>query len=197
MTRRRLTPEEIELWRKVTENAERLHPERKAPVPKPKPRAKAKPNPAAMSRPKPDTEKSKRDAAVRARAKPPVSNTRTREPPVQMDQKAYGRLKRGKLKPEARIDLHGMTVDRAHPALTRFILTSQASGKRLVLVITGKGRAGDDTGPIPVRQGVLRHQVPHWLAAAPLAHAVLQVTPAHASHGGGGALYVYLRRTQR
>lgn len=94
-----------------------------------------------------------------------------------MDRKAFDQMRRGKLKPEARIDLHGMTLDHAHPALTRFILSSQASGRRLVLVITGKGKARDEGGPIPVRFGVLRHQVPQWLTMAPLSQAVLQITP--------------------
>ena len=111
-----------------------------------------------------------------------------------MDSKAFTRLKRGKLSPEGRIDLHGMTLDRAHPALTRFILNAHKNGKRLVLVITGKGKMRDEGGPIPVRHGVLRHQVPQWLSMAPLASAVLQVSQAHISHGGGGAYYVYLRR---
>jgi DNA-nicking Smr family endonuclease len=114
--------------------------------------------------------------------------------PVQMDQKAFGRMKRGKLKPEGRIDLHGMTLDRAHPALSRFIQSAHKSGKRLVLVITGKGKLRDDGGPIPTRFGVLRHQVPQWLSMPPLSSVVLQVTQAHISHGGGGAYYVYLRR---
>lgn len=116
------------------------------------------------------------------------------EGPLRMDQKSFGRLKRGKLKPEARLDLHGMTLDAAHGALTRFILTSSAQGRRLVLVITGKGKPGEDQGPIPVRVGVLRHHAPRWLASGPLAQAVLQVVPAHHRHGGEGAFYVYLRR---
>ncbi|WP_371687459.1 Smr/MutS family protein [Thalassococcus sp. S3] len=111
-----------------------------------------------------------------------------------MDQKAFGKMKRGKLVPEGRIDLHGMTLDRAHPALIRFILASQASGKRLVLVITGKGRKGADDGPIPTPRGILKNQVPQWLTMPPLAHAVLQVSEAHISHGGAGAYYVYLKR---
>jgi DNA-nicking Smr family endonuclease len=85
-------------------------------------------------------------------------------------------------------------MDTAHSALTRFILSSQASGRRLVLVVTGKGKDRDDGGPIPTPRGKLRHQVPHWLELPPLAQAVLQVTPAHISHGGDGAYYVYLRR---
>ena len=111
-----------------------------------------------------------------------------------MDRKTFGRMKKGKLSPEARIDLHGMTLDRAHSALTRFILTQHAKGRRLVLVITGKGKDRDGDGPIPVRRGVLKHQAPQWLSMPPLAQAVLQVSPAHISHGGDGAYYVYLRR---
>ena len=113
-----------------------------------------------------------------------------------MDRKAFDQMKRGKLRPEGKIDLHGMTLDRAHPALTRFILGAQAQGKRLVLVVTGKGKQRDDGGPIPVRFGVLRRQVPQWLSLPPMSSVVLQVTQAHLRHGGSGAYYVYLRRTR-
>ena len=126
----------------------------------------------------------------------PSLGQQMRAAPVQMDQKAYGRLKRGKLKPDARIDLHGMTVAQAHPALTGFILKSASAGHRLVLVITGKGKHRDDDSPIPTRFGVLRHQVPQWLSMAPLGGLVLQVSEAHIRHGGGGAYYVYLRRAR-
>ncbi|MEL7258700.1 MAG: Smr/MutS family protein [Pseudomonadota bacterium] len=116
--------------------------------------------------------------------------------PIKMDKKTHQRLKSGKLKPEARIDLHGMTLAQAHPRLTRFILSAYGEGKRLVLVITGKGKNTDNAGPIPVRHGVLRHAVPQWLTQAPLSSLVLQITQAHNRHGGGGAYYVYLRRTR-
>lgn len=115
---------------------------------------------------------------------------------ISMDRKAYARLMRGKLRPEGKIDLHGMTLERAHPVLTRFILSAQGQGKRLVLVVTGKGKQRDDGGPIPVRIGVLRHQVPQWLNNPPLSLAILQVTQAHVRHGGGGAYYVYLKKAR-
>ena len=89
---------------------------------------------------------------------------------------------------------HGAMLAEAHPALSGFILQSQALGRRLVLVITGKGKLRDDPGPIPRRHGVLRHQVPQWLRMPPLNHAVLQVREAHIRHGGHGALYIYLGR---
>lgn len=109
-----------------------------------------------------------------------------------MDAKTHARMTRGKLAPDARIDLHGLTLAEAHPELIRFILNAQSAGHRLVLVITGKGRMTHDPVPRPI--GALRLQVPHWLRLPPLGQAVQQVTDAHLKHGGTGALYVYLRR---
>ncbi len=111
-----------------------------------------------------------------------------------MDRRSFKRLKNGKLAVDGRIDLHGMTQDQAHPALVSFVVGSHAQGRRLLLVITGKGKPGRDDGIFPVRRGVLKHLVPQWLALLPLMPLVLQVTQAHAKHGGSGAYYVYLRR---
>ena len=111
-----------------------------------------------------------------------------------MDAKSYGKLTRGKLDPEARLDLHGMTMSEAYPILQNFILSSSQLQRRLVLVITGKGKSKPDRGIIPERHGVLRHNVPLWLRQSALANSILEVTSAHQRHGGGGALYVYLRR---
>lgn len=115
---------------------------------------------------------------------------------LSMDQRTYQRLKRGKLRPEARIDLHGMTADAAHAEVSGFLFRAHAAGKRLVLVITGKGRGGDETGPMPMRTGVLRRALPDWLQRPPLSTIVQQVTEAHHRHGGSGAFYVYLRRVR-
>ena len=103
-------------------------------------------------------------------------------------------MRRGKIAPEARIDLHGMTLNQAHPALTQFILSAQRAGRRLVLVITGKGEGGGPHPSASRERGVLRRQVPQWLHAPSLRHAILQVDQAHISHGGEGAYYVYLKK---
>ena len=194
MSRRRLSPDEVELWRKVARSAERLRPEGKpheatVPRPKPKPEKRAGFDLTAFEMGSGKTQTRPHDLN-------PTPADRLARVPLKMDRKTHGRMKRGKIAPEARLDLHGMTMDQAHPRLAAFILRAQADGKRLVLVITGKGKNRDDGGPIPVRHGVLRHQVPHWLSVPPLAQAVLQVAEAHLSHGGGGAYYVYLRRAR-
>jgi DNA-nicking Smr family endonuclease len=121
---------------------------------------------------------------------------RLRAAPVAMDLKAYTKMTRGNLTPEARIDLHGMTLAQAHGVLHGFIHTAHARGQRLVLVITGKGKIGQDDGPIPRRIGALKHDVPHWLRSDPLRHMVLELREAHRKHGGSGAYYVYLRRNR-
>lgn len=193
MTRRRLKPEELDLWRKVAQTTEKLHPDRKqvdAPLPKPTPKKTPKARIEGFDLgQKANTKRHDHDIA-------PNIADRLKSAPVRMDRKAYGRLKRGKMVPEGKLDLHGMTLDQAHPALISFILRAQAQGKRLVLVITGKGKDRDEGGPIPTRRGVLRHNVPHWLSTPPLAQAVLQISEAHLKHGGGGAYYVYLRRAR-
>lgn len=114
--------------------------------------------------------------------------------PLTMDAKTHDRMTRGKLAPEARLDLHGMTLTEAHDSLIRFVLSARTRGFRLVLVITGKGKTSHDPGPMPHRIGALRHQMPHWLRLPPLAPVVQQFTEAHLRHGGSGAYYVYLRR---
>jgi DNA-nicking Smr family endonuclease len=86
---------------------------------------------------------------------------------------------------DARIDLHGMTQDRARFALLDFLQMAQQANYRMVLVITGKGNQG---------RGVLRANVPRWLSLPAFAQLVNGYRESEAPHGGGGALYVRIRR---
>jgi DNA-nicking Smr family endonuclease len=106
------------------------------------------------------------------------------------------RLRRGLMEPDARIDLHGMTQQAAHRTLRTWLVSAHKSGHRLVLVITGKGnpKNGEDAPWMASPHGVLKQMVPRWLNEAELAALIASVRPAHAKHGGGGALYVYLRK---
>ncbi|MEX3017311.1 Smr/MutS family protein [Gymnodinialimonas hymeniacidonis] len=124
----------------------------------------------------------------------PTLSARLAHAPVRMDHGTHKRMVRGKLKPEDRIDLHGMVLAEAHPALISFISSAYERELRLVLVITGKGKDRDSGGPIPIRRGVLKHQVPSWLQSPPLGLMILDIREAHQKHGGGGAYYVYLKR---
>jgi DNA-nicking Smr family endonuclease len=198
--RRKVTGEELELWRRVAARAERLHPAPKPEGAVPPLLRKSKPKPPPMAEDPFRLEafhlgQTAPTQPARHDLQPGLAD-RIGSQPVQMDHKAFTRMKRGKLVPDARLDLHGMRLDRAHPALTRFILTSHAAGHRLVLVITGKGKRSQDDGPIPTPRGVLRHNVPQWLGMPPLSQIVLQVAQAHITHGGEGAYYVYLRRSR-
>lgn len=190
--RRGLTPEDEDLWRRVAATAVPLH-RRPGPL-LPEPEAKTAP-PRPAPEPVPDFVLAPAPRQYRSHVtlRPTVEETVAAHP-LRMDAGTFRKMKRGKSEPEARIDLHGMTLAQAHPALIGFVLGAQSAGNRLVLVITGKGKRRDDDGPVPERLGALRHQVPHWLHASPLAGAVQQIAQAHPRHGGAGAYYVYLRR---
>ena len=184
--RRGLTPEERELWSRIARSAKALHPSQKQSEPSadgpvlPKP---AKISAAPPSPPRFQIGQTARSAAPASNLAPgPAEQLAAAS--LRMDNKAFKRMTQGKMRPEARLDLHGMTLAEAHPELIRFILSCKANGLRLVLVITGKGRGNH--GPLPTRPGALRHQVPFWLARTPLAAAVQQVTAAHIRHRGEG-----------
>jgi DNA-nicking Smr family endonuclease len=99
------------------------------------------------------------------------------------------KLARGNVAIDARLDLHGMTQAEAHAALAHFLRRAQHDGARFVLIITGKGMGAGE-------RGVLRRQVPLWLALPDLRDTVVGFEEAHLAHGGEGALYVRLRRAR-
>ena len=105
-----------------------------------------------------------------------------------IDRSSTKRLTQGRYEIDDKLDLHGMTQAAAHTKLRHFILSASAKGFRTVLVITGKGAAG---------RGVLRTQVPIWLKEAPLGPVVMAISEASGKDGGGGALYVRLRRDRK
>ncbi len=180
MRRRReraLSGEERRLWahvaRAVTPMRGRAMPEDPPEPAPPQPAAPASPPPAAR-------------APAKAPAPPPLP------PLVPLERKTRLRLGRGSQAVEGVIDLHGMRQSEAHGALLHFLHASQARGRTIVLVITGKG-ADAQAGPFEER-GVLRRMVPHWLRLPDLRPLVLGFEEAAPHHGGGGALYVRLRR---
>ena len=114
-----------------------------------------------------------------------------------LDGNTKERLKRGGVRPQASIDLHGMTQEAAHRALLSFLQRSRKSGLRLTLVVTGKGKPKNEDAEWMMRShGVLKEMVPRWLNEPDFATLIAGSTQAHVRHGGDGALYVYLRKPE-
>lgn len=106
--------------------------------------------------------------------------------PQRLDAQTREKLARGRLDIAGRVDLHGLTQSEAHALLLSFLGRAFMTGRRHVLVITGKGSTGGE--------GVLRRAVPRWLASPPFSAIVGAYGEAARHHGGSGALYVRLRR---
>ena len=104
-----------------------------------------------------------------------------------LDRRTMDRLRKGRMRPEGRLDLHGMTAADAHRALGGFLADAQTSGKRCVLVITGKGS-------LKQGGGIIRRELPAWLNAPGNRTRVLGFAQAQPADGGGGAFYVLLKR---
>lgn len=185
-----LSPEERDLWRQVAREVRPL--KRRSAAAKPEaPKSEA----PKSEVPKPPGEKTPRGAARPVR-RPPGAPASINPPPelshgtiADLDKRSAARLRRGLLRVEARLDLHGYTQAAAHRALDAFLADAQGAGKRCVLVITGKGTTSEGSG-------VLRAQVPRWLNQAPNRVRVLAFDYAQPRDGGMGALYVLLRRAR-
>ena len=98
--------------------------------------------------------------------------------------KQFKALKQGEWPIEARLDLHGFSLDNASDTLTHFISRAALDGLRLVLIIHGKGGRFHEPP-------LIKTHVNHWLKQLP---EVLAFHSARPHHGGEGALYVLLRR---
>jgi DNA-nicking Smr family endonuclease len=124
-------------------------------------------------------------------------HAQAKQPPAlaQFDHRLRQRVTRGQAAIDVRLDLHGMTQQRAHAALLHFLKDAQAHNAKLALVVTGKG--GGSAALAASERGVLRRQVPLWLALPEFRRFVVSFEQAHAGHGGEGALYLHLRRRAR
>lgn len=100
-------------------------------------------------------------------------------------------LSRGQRAPEAKLDLHGLTLAAAERAVVHFLADSAARGLRVVLIVTGKGLRLEGG---KVFGGRIRAEFPAWLERPDNRALVAGMRAAHPRHGGTGAFYVLLRR---
>ena len=172
---RSLSPEEAELWARVTATIQPLSRE-------------ARPEPAPIE---PEVARS---VAERVPAKP-----KSRQPAVAparvapsgtLDGSWDKRLKTGTVQPDRVVDLQGLNLDQAWTTIDRALERAIGRQERIILLITGHARAGDP----PLRRGRIRAAVHDWLAASRHSPSIAAVRGAHSRHGGGGSLYIILRR---
>ena len=166
---------------------------------------RARPTESAIARPKKDSSVRRLDKAAvllsAARKTPAVlarltagslpSNAELSPDDRLFDRELSRQLARGKLVPQASLDLHHMTLAAAERAVRRFLVEATVHNLRIVLIVTGKGvrlEGGRVLG------GRIRAEFIGWLNRADNRDLVRGVRPAHARHGGGGAFYVLLRR---
>jgi len=105
-------------------------------------------------------------------------------PPAGLDDRRWRDLRRGRMRPERSIDLHGRRAQEAHGAVRSFLADAYADGVRCVAVITGRGSSPEG--------GVLRRELPHWLNAPDLRRILLGA--AHPHSANTGAVHLLLRR---
>ncbi|MBR0681256.1 Smr/MutS family protein [Roseomonas eburnea] len=105
-------------------------------------------------------------------------------PPSGLDDRRWRDLRRGRIKPERTLDLHGRRAQEAHAAVHAFLADAYADGLRCVAVITGRGSSAEG--------GVLRRELPHWLNAPDLRRILLGA--AHPHRANTGAVHLLLRR---
>ena len=97
------------------------------------------------------------------------------------------RLHRGEFSIQGHIDLHGLRVEDARDVFEDFLKMSIAEGKRMVLVIHGRGLSSPE-------KPILKTNVYKWLTTGPWRKWVMAFASARLCDGGAGATYILLRK---
>jgi DNA-nicking Smr family endonuclease len=187
---RRLAPEETALWKRVAATVEPIE-GRPAPLePKGPPTVKPPKTPP----------RSVAVAAAAPRLPAPLPSPRRTWAGSTLDGHWDRRLRKGLVRPDMSIDLHGHSLASAQALLDEAIGRALLRGARVLLVVAGRLRPGADRLPLmhgdPRPRGAIRASLPDWLSVSPHADRIVALRPAHISHGGGGAVYVILRRSR-
>ena len=173
---RSLDPEESALWARVAATIRPLSRDKKD--------QQATVIAVENPRPKPVAGVASQRTSPRREARPPGTT---------LDGGWDRRLRGGSVEPDRIVDLHGMSLDSAWRAIDRSLEQAIVRGDRVVLLITGHQRSGEP----PIRRGAIRAAVHDWLAASRHAGDIAAIRGAHRRHGGGGSLYIVLRRNSR
>lgn len=176
---RSLSAEEADLWARVTATIRPLSRE-----PRQEPVAAGEGPPSQPA-----------GAPVPSRPKgPPPRRAAVIQPPprpgTSLDGSWDKKLRSGSVQPDRVVDLHGLNLDQAWTTIDLALERSMGAGERVLLLITGHQRAGEP----PIERGRIRAAVHDWLSVSRHASNIAAVRDAHPRHGGGGSLYIVLRR---
>jgi DNA-nicking Smr family endonuclease len=173
---RALNPDEAELWARVTATIRPLSRELLEAAVQPE-----RPSVAASPPTKP-----KAAPLLKHSSPKPIAP----RPGTTLDGTWDRKLRSGSVQPDRVVDLHGFNLDQAWQAIDVALERAEQAGDRVILLITGHHRAGAS----PVQRGRIRAAVHDWLAVSRHAGRIAAVRGAHSRHGGGGSLYIILRR---
>ena len=93
-------------------------------------------------------------------------------------------LNKNRIEPDGIIDLHGYRLKEAKIKLENYIFQAFNNNKRNILIITGKGVNNS---------GLLKKEVPTWLAEKKIQEILISYKSAPRSFGGEGALIIRLK----
>lgn len=169
--RRRVSDADAELFRRSVGEVRRLRDDRAAPAPARRPKARR-----LDREPRPEPYEADPDAAFGERLEHASAGVQPR---------LLRRLRRGQLRVEDALDLHGLRVSEAHARLADFLADCRRRRLRCVRVVHGKGHGSRGSGP------VIKASIGQWLRQD---DAVVAFSSAPDHQGGTGALTVLLRR---
>ncbi|MDC3090966.1 Smr/MutS family protein [Rickettsiales bacterium] len=110
-----------------------------------------------------------------------------------IDRNLLKSIKKGKMKVNAVLDLHGKKVKESKVSVYNFIKYNYEKSNRLLLIITGKGkRLGVEEGW--KGKGVLKSMLPNWLNSIALSKYIVWFDNAPKDQGGDGALIIYIKK---
>lgn len=112
-----------------------------------------------------------------------------------IDKITLKKFKQEEFKVEAVLDLHGCREEDAFERVEDFITQCYNTGKRCVIVVTGKG-AVHQQEDLYAPRGILKRQTPQWLNAPRIRAMILIFKNPSERLGGQGALYILLKRNR-
>lgn len=102
----------------------------------------------------------------------------------------FKKLRQGKYAIESRLDLHRRTIEQSRVEVFRFVEDCLRNDIRVAIIVHGKG----DRTPDPNDQAAVKSHINKWLRDL---DDVMAFHSAQRHHGGLGAVYVLLRKSEQ